>query len=84
MRQVAGRNSGFCTEPHIACCVITQPPHSPDLASSDVSQPRRTSNRMRGSNSEDSKKSFPLELSTMVGSMEQVCVCAQESYFAGG
>jgi hypothetical protein len=64
-RQVAGRDSGFCTEPHIACCVITQPPHSPDLAPSDfwlfpalkmglkghVSQPWRISIRMRRPNS---------------------------------
>jgi hypothetical protein len=34
VRQVAGRDSGFCTEPHIACCVITQPSYSPDLAPS--------------------------------------------------
>jgi hypothetical protein len=34
-QQVAGRDRGFCTEPHIACCVITQPPYSPDLAPSN-------------------------------------------------
>jgi hypothetical protein len=32
----SGTDSGFCiSEPHIACRVITQPPQSPDLASSD-------------------------------------------------
>jgi hypothetical protein len=31
-RQMAGRDSGFCTEPHSGCCVITQPPYCLDFA----------------------------------------------------
>jgi hypothetical protein len=34
-RQVARRDSGFCTEPHSVCYVITQPSYCLDLAPSD-------------------------------------------------
>jgi hypothetical protein len=69
-RQVAGRDSGFCIEPHSACCVITQPPHSPDLAPSDFwlfpvlkmclkgTQLWRASNRVRRPNSGIFKKKY--------------------------
>jgi hypothetical protein len=33
---VAGRDSGLCTEPHIACYVINQPTYSPDVAPNDL------------------------------------------------
>ena len=36
-----------------------------------------------GRTPQDSKISLPPVLSTMAGSMEQVCVCAQGSYFEG-
>jgi hypothetical protein len=71
-------------EPHRACCVITKPPCSPNLAPGDfwlfhtlkiwhASQPWRTSNRMRGRTPEDS--GLQPVLPTTAGSMEQACVC---------
>jgi len=70
--------------------VTTQPPYSPDLAPSDfwlfpslkmdlkgtrfaTMEDIECDDRTPG----DSKRSLPLVLSTMAGSMEQVCVCAR-------
>jgi hypothetical protein len=72
--------------------VMTKLPYSPDPPSSDLwlfstlkmgweghfSQPWRTSNRMRPPNLEDSKRSLPPVLPTMVRSMEQVRVRARK------
>jgi hypothetical protein len=76
--------------------VITQPPHCPDLAPSDFWLFPTLKMGLKGTRfatmedidfdgrtAKDSKRSLPSVLSTMTGSMEQVCVCAQDSYFEG-
>jgi hypothetical protein len=85
-------NKQFLAEKSIP--VITQPPYSPDLAPSDFwlfpslkmglkgtrfAKDIECDNQTPGG----SKRSLLPVLPTMAGSMEQVCVCAQGSYFEG-
>jgi hypothetical protein len=74
--------------------VINHPPYSPDLAPNDFWLFPTLKTGLKGTRfatmediecddrtPRDSKRSLPPVLPTMAGSVEQVCVCVQRSYF---